>query len=135
MKLIHIVGILVLGVAISIVISMYNNSSQYVSFDAAKELALEDPNKTYHVVTVLNQEKPMIYDPRVDANYFEFYAFDSLGVERKVIFRKPKPHDFERTDKIVLEGYHKEDYFEATNILLKCPSKYEEEITQSKPAE
>jgi cytochrome c-type biogenesis protein CcmE len=132
MKAIHIIGIVVLGVAIAVVISMYNNSSEYVSFDYASELAVENPNKKYHIVTVLNEEKPMHYDPRTDANYFEFYAIDSLGVERKVVYRKPKPQDFERTDKIVLEGYDRGTHFEATNILLKCPSKYQEDPTQGK---
>ena len=132
MKGTHIIGIVVLAVAFGIVISTYNNSSQYVSFDGAAELALENPNKTYHVVTELSKNKPLVYNPRIDANYFEFHAIDSLGVEKKVIYRKPKPQDFERTDKIVLEGYDRGTHFEATKILLKCPSKYQEDPTAGK---
>ena len=63
MKLIHIVGIIVLGVAIAVVISMYNNSSQYVSFEGAEEMAIENPNKSYHVVAVLNRDKPALPYP------------------------------------------------------------------------
>lgn len=128
MKLIHIVGIIVMGVLLAVVISMYNNSSQYVSFEGAETLALENPDKSYHIVAELNRDKPMKYEPQVDPNHFEFYAFDSLGVERLVIFKDAKPADFERTDKIVLEGVARQGYFEAREILLKCPSKYEEEI-------
>lgn len=133
MKLIHIVGIIVMGVLIAVVISMYNNSSQYVSFEGAEQMAIENPEKSYHVVVELNKEKPMLYEPQRDPNHFEFYAIDSLGVERLVVFQDAKPADFERTDKIVLEGVARKDFFEAREILLKCPSKYEEEIAATEP--
>ena len=131
MKLVHIAGIVVLGIAIAFIVVMYDNSSQYVSFEGAEKLAMENPNKSYHVVVELNKEKPMVYDPRKDPNHFEFFAIDSLGIERLVIFEDSKPADFDRTDKIVIQGMAREGYFEAKEILLKCPSKYNEEITST----
>jgi cytochrome c-type biogenesis protein CcmE len=35
------------------------------------------------------------------------------------------PQDLDKTDKVVLIGYSRGDYFEAREILKKCPSKYE----------
>lgn len=133
MKLIHIAGIIVLGVGIALIALMYNNTSQYVSFEGAEKLAIENPNKNYHIVAELNRDKPMKYDPQKDPNHFEFYAFDSLGIERLVVFGDAKPADFERTDKIVIEGVARDGYFEAREILLKCPSKYQEDITATEP--
>ena len=95
MKLIHIAGIIVLGVGIALIALMYNNTSQYVSFEGAEKLAIENPNKNYHIVAELNRDKPMKYDPQKDPNHFEFYAFDSLGIERLVVFGDAKPADFE----------------------------------------
>jgi cytochrome c-type biogenesis protein CcmE len=38
-----------------------------------------------------------------------------------------KPQDFERSEQIVLTGKMKGDEFVATDILMKCPSKYKDE--------
>jgi cytochrome c-type biogenesis protein CcmE len=68
---------------------------------------------------------PTVYDPQKDPNYFEFYASDTTGMEKKVVYRNAKPQDLEKTDKVVLIGYSRNGNFEATEILKKCPSKYE----------
>ena len=89
----------------------------------------ENPNKEYHVVGSLNKTMPMVYDPMKDANKFEFYVNDTLGNVSKVIYRNTKPQDIEKTERIVLIGAYQEDHFEASQILSKCPSKYNEEPT------
>ena len=47
-----------------------------------------------------------------------------LEFEKKVILEKTKPQDFERSEQIVLIGKVEGDEFHASEILLKCPSKY-----------
>ena len=61
---------------------------------------------------------------------FSFYMFDEQGVERKVIYFNAKPQDFEKSEKVVIIGSMKGDTFVAKSLLLKCPSKYNDE---SKP--
>ena len=51
---------------------------------------------------------------------------DDDGVE-KVILNKEKPTDFERAEGIVLKGKADGEIFYATSILMKCPSKYNEQ--------
>ena len=65
-----------------------------------------------------------MYDPKKDANLFTFYMIDSEGVEKKVVLYKNKPQDFERSEQIVLIGKCQGDEFHANDILMKCPSKY-----------
>jgi cytochrome c-type biogenesis protein CcmE len=65
----------------------------------------------------------------------EFYAEDSLGKESRIIFLHPKPQDLERTEKIVLTGRYKGDYFHAETILSKCPSKYEDAPVKAQTAD
>lgn len=125
MKPIYIILLVVVSVCLAIVISLYGDTSQYVCFQEAEAIAKEKPNMKVHVVTTLIKSKPSIYNPQQDPNYFEFYAMDTTGLERKVIYRNAKPQDIERTDKVVLIGIHKQGYFEASTILNKCPSKYE----------
>jgi cytochrome c-type biogenesis protein CcmE len=49
---------------------------------------------------------------------------DEKGKESKVVYHNPEPTDFERSEKIVIVGSMEGDHFEASKILLKCPSKY-----------
>jgi len=44
-----------------------------------------------------------------------------------VIYNQPKPQDFERSEEITMTGYATDSAFIATDILMKCPSKYNEQ--------
>ena len=128
MKKIHIVGIIIIAVAIGAIFTTINNTSTYASFaEAAKE-----PGSEFHVVGKLNKSKETIYDPKVDANIFSFYMIDNKGEERKVLLHKNKPQDFERSEQIVLIGKMQGDEFHASDILMKCPSKYNDGKPQEK---
>ncbi len=120
MKKIHIILIVLIAVAIGAILSSYGDASTYESFS----VAAENPDKEFHVVGMLNKQKEKHYDPKVDANYFSFYLIDEKGTESKVILRGSEPQDFERSEKIVIIGKMDGDHFEASKILLKCPSKY-----------
>jgi len=55
---------------------------------------------------------------------------DIKNEEKKVVLHKSKPQDFERSEQIVLIGSAQGDEFHANDILMKCPSKYQDgEIT------
>ena len=48
-------------------------------------------------------------------------------MEYKVVFDGAKPQDFELSEQIVVTGRMKDDTFIATDLLMKCPSKYKDE--------
>lgn len=122
MKKSSILGIVLIAVLIAIVISIYGDSSTYASFDEAQKTEAE-----LHVVGQLNKDKELIYNPTENANYFAFYMVDEEGAERKVVFYGSKPQDFERSEQIVLTGKMVGEEFHASKILMKCPSKYNEQ--------
>jgi cytochrome c-type biogenesis protein CcmE len=126
MKKSYIALIILIAIAIGVIVSTYGDASSYENF----KVAAENPDNEYHVVGTLNKTKEKVYDPKADANYFSFYLTDEEGTEQKVILRGPEPQDFERSEKIVIIGKMQQDHFEASKILLKCPSKY----TDQKPA-
>jgi cytochrome c-type biogenesis protein CcmE len=125
MKPVHIVILIVISIGLAIAVSFYGDTSKYVCFNEADSIALKRPNMKLHVVTTLSTSRPEVYDPQTDPNYYEFYASDTSGIEKKVIYRNAKPQDMDKTDKVVLIGYSRGDHFEAEDILKKCPSKYE----------
>jgi cytochrome c-type biogenesis protein CcmE len=122
MKKSSIIIIVLIAVAIGAIVSSYGDASTYESFS----VAAENPGEEYHVVGTLDRSKEKHYDPKQDPNYFSFYLVDEKGRESKVIYRAPEPQDFDRSEKIVIIGKMQGDAFEASKILLKCPSKYTE---------
>ena len=120
MKKAHLVGIVIIAVAIAVIIGTIADSSTYATFsEAAKYSGVE-----VHVIGQLNKERELIYNPEENANLFAFYLIDKDGEERKVLFNGTKPQDFERSEQIVLSGKINGDVFIASKILMKCPSKY-----------
>jgi len=120
MKKVHILGIIIIAVAIGAIFTSLNNTSTYADFTEA----IQEPDSEFHVVGKLNKDKEMVYDPQVNTNLFTFYMVDNKGIESKVILHKNKPQDFERSEQIVLIGKMHDNEFHASDILMKCPSKY-----------
>jgi len=122
----HIIALLIIAVSVGIIISMTGESSSYETFASA---SLQEGHE-YHVIGHLSKDKPMYYEPEKDPNYFSFYMIDKNNEERKVVYIGAKPHDFERSEQIVLIGAIQGEDFHASSILMKCPSKYVEEEVQ-----
>ena len=117
----YIIFLVFISLGIAIMVMSYGSSSTYRCFnDAAKS------NDEFHVVGKLNKEKPQLYNPLENVNRFIFFMSDSCGSEKAVVYNQPKPNDFDKSDKIVVIGRMKNDSFTASQILLKCPSKYNE---------
>ncbi|MEM9885527.1 MAG: cytochrome c maturation protein CcmE [Bacteroidota bacterium] len=122
MKKIYIVVFAMIGLAVVLLLTASNDVSTYSSFSEALHT-----DKKVKIVGQLSKDKPIEYDPSIDPNYTAFYLRDGDGIEKKVALLMSKPQDFERSEQIVLTGKMQGDEFVATDILMKCPSKYKEE--------
>src|SRR6476620_8989843 len=120
MKKLHILGIIVIAVAIGVIFVSLKNTSTYADFSEA----IENPEKEYHVVGKLDKSQPQIYDPKINPDEFLFSMIDNKGVIKNVVLHKSKPQDFEKSEQIVLIGKMQGESFHANDILMKCPSKY-----------
>lgn len=130
MKKIHIFGLIIIAVAIGIIVSTAGDASTYVDFTEAERMAQDGDDESIHVVGKLKKDHAgnitdILYQPEVDPNYFVFTLKDNNQQERKVVYRSPKPQDFDKSEQVVVIGRIKDDHFEAEKILLKCPSKYD----------
>jgi cytochrome c-type biogenesis protein CcmE len=126
MKKTHIIALIVIAAAIGILITMLGSFDTYSNF---KEAAATK-GKTH---TVIGHYVPgtALYDPKINANSFSFVMKDEKGIEKKVISNTEKPQDFERSEQIQIKGYMKDDVFIATDMQLKCPSKYQDQAIQN----
>lgn len=133
MKVSHIIGLGVVAIAIAIIVSTFDNASNYVSFAEAKALSENGNDNSIHVVGTLpkNSSGDLVancieYNPTVDPNTTYLQLLDEEGKSERVALLKPKPTDIEKSEKIVVIGRYQNGSFVAKDILMKCPSKYNE---------
>jgi cytochrome c-type biogenesis protein CcmE len=124
MKKTHIVLLVLIVVALSVLVSVFGDFSTYETFASAAK----QPGKTYYVIGMLQKDKDMQYDPKIDANHFTFYAKDKAGNMNKVVFNGEKPRDIEKSEQIVMLGYLDAGTFHCSRIQMKCPSKYKKDM-------
>ena len=121
MKKTHIVLILIVAVLIGAIMVMFKDAGTYAGF----QLADNNKGEEFTVIGYLDKESKMDFDAR--KTMFTFTATDKTGVSRKVIYNQPKPQDFERSEEITMKGFATDTAFIASEILMKCPSKYNEQ--------
>lgn len=93
--------------------------------------AKEKPGKFVHLIAKV-EKNSLNYDPVKDPNYLDFTAVNSLGNSIKVVYRNTKPTDMEKSERLVLKGRVEGDHFECRDILIKCPSKYKDDMNAAK---
>lgn len=122
MKRSHIIAIGIVAIAIGILISASQDVTTYANFSQASQ-----SGDRVKLVGQLEKNRPIEYNPEKDPNYLSFYLRDDAGDVRQVVLRAGKPQDFERSEQIVLTGAMNNSTFEASDMLLKCPSKYKDQ--------
>jgi len=133
MKRSHILGILVIAVAVFVIISTAGDASTYVTFDEAKSISAMESGKKVHIVGQLKKDgsgEIIGVEPSEDKLSVTFLMVDNNQKTNKVFYNKPMPPDLKQSEQVVVVGEYKKDIFYANQILLKCPSKYEEESLQ-----
>ena len=129
MKKIYILAALSVIIGISLLVSAAGDMSTYSSFQDASS-----SGDKVKVVGQLAKDREMYYNPSEDPNYFSFYVTDNNGEVRKVVLNAAKPQDFELSEQIVVTGKMKGEDFHASELLMKCPSKYKDEEVYLKGA-
>ncbi|MEY3051195.1 MAG: hypothetical protein RLY31_980 [Bacteroidota bacterium] len=119
MKKIYIAASILLLAAIGMLTNAAGDVSTYSDFMDARETG-----RVVKIAGKLSLDKAIVYDPAVDADACRFFMRDSRGEEREVILQAAKPQDFERSEQVVVTGNMDGEVFLASEILLKCPSKY-----------
>jgi cytochrome c-type biogenesis protein CcmE len=130
MKKSHILILVVIAAAIAIIVSTAGDASTYVTFDEAQAMSTSGNKKEIHVggeVKKDNSGHVIGIEEGADKVSFSFIMIDDRGREQQVVYNQPMPADFTRSEKVVVIGTYDDHNFRASKILLKCPSKYQEQ--------
>jgi cytochrome c-type biogenesis protein CcmE len=122
MKKIHIVALLCITAGIYTFITASKDVSTYATFAQAVETG-----QRVKIGGQLAKDKAIKYDPDNNPDETIFYMTDADDVLRRVQLNMAKPQDFEMSEQVVVTGSMEGDTFVATDILVKCPSKYKDE--------
>ena len=131
MKKTYIIAAILMIGGMAVLMSSSNELSTYSDFTEADRIETQ-----VKVVGKLSKDKEIYYEPAKDPNYFSFFMKDNNGLERKVVYLAEKPQDFELSEQVVITGRmdKSDDVFLASDMLLKCPSKYKDEEVSFKKA-
>ena len=99
-------------------ISFVETNVEYTDFQTAVA-----SHKKVQVKGEWMKEKESAFD--VPSGKFVFFMKDDAGREMQVVYDGAKPNNFEIANAIVVKGRYQEGVFHASEILTKCPSKYE----------
>ena len=104
--------------------SFLDSNLEYTNIEGAMK-----KGKKVQLVGTWNRDKDATFDPRKST--FTFYLIDDQGRECKVVLDGAAPNNFELASSVVAKGRFTTDgTFEASELLTKCPSKYEAEAAE-----
>lgn len=130
MKKSYLFGILIIAACVMIIIATAGDASTYVSFGEAREMSAAGHDNKVHVVGHLKKSPAgeiIGIEPSEDKLSFSFLMVDEHNQEQKVYYKEPMPADFTRSEQVVVVGAYHDNIFVADQILMKCPSKYQEQ--------
>jgi cytochrome c-type biogenesis protein CcmE len=130
MKPKYIIALVIIAVAVGIIILTAGDASTYVNFGQAQQMASEGSTTPIHVVGQLKKDEAghiVGLENSIDKLSFSFVLIDDDKKEQTVYYNEPMPPDFLRSEKVVVIGGYQGERFIAKKILLKCPSKYQEQ--------
>ena len=109
--------VLLLGAVAVGVTSFRKSVTPYISFTEARRA-----NGLVQVNGVLADKN---YVMKRDEQFLEFKLKDSKNEVLPVVYRGVIPGNFDQAVSIVAIGHYQQDHFEAEQLLVKCPSKYQ----------
>lgn len=109
--------VLLIGFTSLLMLNFSSSIDAYVNFEQA-----EDSGGRRYVIGTWESEMPHGFD--MASKSFVFHMKDEAGNIRKVMYNKAKPANFEDADQLVVKGKMSNGVFLSDDMLVKCPSKY-----------
>lgn len=124
MKLQYIIGVLaVLLFACFAALNLKQSLTPYVPFSVARQKGTTVQIKGARIAGSETYS--------IEEKTFNFQIADENGEVLNVHYHGVKPSNFEQVREVVAVGCYHDGVFEAEALMVKCPSKYEEEALKN----
>lgn len=119
MKSKYIIGISAAALFIALAIFSFNSTKiVYADFERA-----QNDGEVVKISGKWVKDQPSNFFP--DRNEFHFTMIDDSSNVCEVIYKGAKPNNFDVAHKVLITGQYNSGKFHASEIMTKCPSKYE----------
>ena len=118
-----IIGVAAVAFLLLAVFSFSSNKIDYADFHIAKQ-----NGKTVQIIGQVEDAKETSYN--TTENMLVFTLTDENNNTEKVYYTGPKPNNFDIAPMVVIKGKYHDGKFVASEILTKCPSKYESKFEE-----
>lgn len=115
----------IVGIVVFTSLVMYNFSQSISSYVDFEQAAYIDSDRV-HVIGTWDSSQPANFS--TESMTFTFFMTDESGNTRRVVYPRPKPNNFEQADQLVVIGQMRGETFISRDMLVKCPSKYNDAI-------
>jgi len=125
MKNKYLFGGIIIVVFLGIMIYLFTQTN--VQYESSFVKVMQS-GKTVKATGTWLKERSYEFDK--ENKVLSFYIKDESGNIMKVVYHGVMPNNFESSTSIVVTGKYSNGVFHATDILTKCPSKYQEQSVQ-----
>jgi len=125
-KIILALGLVAVGAAVGVT-SFKKSVTPYITFGEAR--------RATGLVQVNGEIADKDYVIKPQEQYLQFKLRDQKGEVMPVVYHGVIPGNFDQATMVVAIGRYKGDRFEAEQLLVKCPSKYQAEAEKQKASE
>jgi cytochrome c-type biogenesis protein CcmE len=124
-KVILALALVAIGAAVGIS-SFRKSVTPYISFAEARRAS--------GLVQVNGQIADKNYVLKAEEQFLQFSLRDQKGEVMPVVYRGVIPGNFDQATMVVAIGRYQGGTFQAEQLLVKCPSKYQAEAERMKPS-
>ena len=119
----NIFVILLVAILMASLFSVFTQNSESVVFARA----FAEPGVEFKISGTLDTDHPVVYEPEENVSLTRFHMKDKNGEVQEVWLNKAKPTGLEQSESIDLYGQVVNGEFVAGDMLMKFPSKYNEQ--------
>lgn len=114
----HVIGVVIIIAFVVFGIGAFKSAAtRYVGFDEARK-----GNSAVQVMGNLDKASIQV-DPKT--HVLTFNISDDAGQVMPVVYNKPEPGNLRQAPKVVVTGRYDGKALVASNVLVKCPTKYQ----------
>lgn len=117
----------IIAVAVVVVAAVIGLSSLFTGGGMISYVSFSEARTTTDNVQVMGELLDSETSYNSETGVFSFYITNETGDRMKVIYGGTKPGNFDQATSVVCIGKYRNDAFHAEKLLVKCPSKYQDQ--------
>ena len=128
MKPAYMIALVVIAVCMAVTMWAFTNA---VAHHMTIAQAMAKPGETVQVPGIIDK-KTVGFDTVRGQLRFDVVDPTDKTTRMTIVYSQPKPENFDTADKVEAVGVFQDGVFKASNLLVKCPSKYNDTPTNAK---